>query len=80
MLSGSSSNHYGDYQYSMMQTFDNLDLIVRDPNGIVVGRSHTQMSNFEIVQFVPQISGNYTITVERVSGAATIEPLGIAVW
>lgn len=43
----------------------NLNIQVRDPNGNVVGASTTTNNNVEIVDFVPSITGTYTITVTR---------------
>lgn len=60
--------------------FSNLDLQVLDPNGSVVGSSTTDYGNFEIVQFVPTVTGYYSIKVTRTSGSASKENIGIAVY
>lgn len=62
-------------------TFTDLDVRVYDPNGTLVGSSLTAYSNFEIVQFVPATSGNYTIKVSKSgTNTSTLENIGIAVW
>ena len=61
-------------------SFSNLDLQVFDPNGNSVGTSSTINANFEIVQFVPTVSGQYKIKITRQSGTADKEIIGIALW
>lgn len=56
-----------------------LDLYVYDPNGNLIGCSILSNSNFEIVQFVPQTTGTYTISVSATS-CNDKEHVGIAVW
>ena len=75
----SLSNHtfptfYDDYDLS------NLNLQIIGPNGNVVASSTTSYSNFEIVQFVPTVTGNYTLKVIRVSGTSALENIGLAVY
>ena len=60
--------------------FSNLNLQVLGPNGNVVASSTTQYANFEIVQFVPTVTGNYTIKVVRASGSASKENIGLAIY
>lgn len=61
-------------------SFSNLNLQVFDPNGNSVGTSSTNNANFEIVQFVPTVSGQYKIKITRQSGTADKEIIGIALW
>jgi hypothetical protein len=56
----------------------NLNLYVYDPNGTLVGSSTTSMGNFEIVQFIPTVSGNYRI--EITGSSEEKEYIGIALW
>ena len=60
--------------------FSNLNLQVLGTNGNVVASSTTQYANFEIVQFVPTVTGNYTIKVVRASGSASKENIGLAIY
>ncbi len=62
------------------ENFSNLNLQVLGPNGNIVASSTTSYSNFEIVQFAPTITGNYTIKVSRASGTSTLENIGLAVY
>ena len=49
-----------------------------DPNGDLVDESELTYANFEIVQFVPQLTGTYTI---EITGTSTEkEYIGIALW
>ncbi|MBQ5953415.1 MAG: S8/S53 family peptidase [Lachnospiraceae bacterium] len=66
--------YYDDYDLS------NLNLQIVGPNGNVVASSTTSYSNYEIVQFVPAVTGNYTIKVIRVSGTSPLENIGLAVY
>ncbi len=56
----------------------NLELYIYDPNGNLVGSSSVPYGNFEIVQFAPTISGNYTIKI--IGTSQEKERVGIAVW
>ncbi len=60
--------------------FSNLDLYVYDPNGNCVGSSTVTYGNFEIVQFVPSVSGYYTIQIRDMGGNNGKEYVGLAVW
>lgn len=60
------------------QAMANLNLYVYDPNGTLVGSSTTSMGNFEIVQFIPTVSGNYRI--EITGSSEEKEYIGIALW
>ena len=53
-----------------------------DPNGNSIGKSSTVRSNYEIVQFVPTVGGNYTIkvTFEEDYTSNSYVYLGIAIW
>lgn len=56
----------------------NLNLYVYDPNGNLVAASVASASNFEIVQFIPTVSGNYQI---KITGTSEVkEYIGIALW
>ena len=41
----------------------NLDLYVYDPRGNLIGTSTLIYNNYEIVQFAPEVTGNYTIVI-----------------
>ena len=56
----------------------NLNLSVYAPNGTLVGSSTVTNGNFEVVQFVPTVSGTYTIKITGTSSDK--EYVGIAVW
>jgi len=56
------------------------DLEVFAPDGTSVGSSMTYYSNYEIVQFVPPVSGNYTIRISRFLSSSGRSNVGIAVW
>jgi hypothetical protein len=55
-----------------------LNLEVFDPNGVSLGTSALEKGNFEIVQFFPETSGNYTIKITGSSSEK--EYIGIALW
>lgn len=56
----------------------NLDLYVYDTDGNLVASSTTLFSNFEIVQFIPEGTGEYII---RITGSTDLmEHVGIALW
>ena len=42
-----------------------LDLVVRDPNGALVGTSASWDNNFESVEFQPTVTGTYTFEIRR---------------
>ncbi|MBR6108378.1 MAG: S8/S53 family peptidase [Clostridia bacterium] len=79
-LSGTHGVENHTYNYSPNLT--NLNLYVYAPNGDLVGCSKTEYANFEIVQFVPTQTGNYTIKITRVAGSSgsSKEYVGIALW
>lgn len=56
----------------------NLDLLVYDPDGNLIDTSTTVYCNFEIIQFVPQKTGTYTIVVYGTT--ADKEHVGVALW
>ena len=60
--------------------FSNLNLEVYGSNGNLISSSKTTSANFEIVQFVPTVTGQYKIKIGRQSGNADKEIVGIAVW
>ncbi len=57
----------------------NLDLYVYGPDGNLLGSSTTTKGNFEIVQFVPTVTGTYRIQI-RCTNSDLKEYVGIAVW
>ena len=61
-------------------SMSNLDLYVYGPNGSEVAKSTTAKGNFEIVQFTPQTSGNYTIQIKDLGGHTGKDYIGIAMW
>ena len=56
------------------------DLEVFAPDGTSVGCSMTYYSNYEIVQFLPPVSGNYTIRITKYLSSSGRSNIGIAVW
>ena len=58
----------------------NLDLYVYNQYGTLVASSSTIHSNFEIVQFVPTVSGTYTIQIQDSGGRTGSDYIGIAMW
>ena len=73
-------NSVSDHTSGMVTTSPvaNLNLYVYDPNGDLVDESELTYANFEIVQFVPQLTGTYTI---EITGTSTEkEYIGIALW
>lgn len=73
-------NSVSDHTSGMVTTTPvaNLNLYVYDPNGDLVDESELTYANFEIVQFVPQLTGTYTI---EITGTSTEkEYIGIALW
>lgn len=70
-----------DSQNNVIQiSLPNWNLYVYDPNGTLVGSSITSYSNYEIVQFVPSISGTYTIKLLRAGSYTEKSHIAIAVW
>jgi len=63
-------------------SLSDLDLAIKDPNGnaIPTAISTLNNNNYEIVQFIPSISGNYSIIITRSSGSSDKDFIGIAVW
>jgi len=55
-----------------------LNLEVFDPNGVSLETSTLTSGNFEIVQFFPELTGNYTIKIT--GSSAEKEYIGIALW
>ena len=53
-----------------------LDIVVRNPNGQYVDQSILEFANFEIVQFEPSVSGNYTLQI--IGSSTEKEYIGIA--
>lgn len=58
----------------------NFDLYVYDSSGNVVCQSTTEYSNFEIVQFIPEAPGIYTIVIVLNGTSSTREYVGLAIW
>lgn len=56
----------------------NLDLYVYDPNGVQIASSTIDGGNFEIVQFTPTVTGEYTIRIN--SDSIDKEYIGISLW
>ena len=56
----------------------NLDLYVYDPQGNLIAASTLTYNNYEIVQFVPEDTGNYTIGITGFG--ENKEHLGVARW
>lgn len=60
------------------QSLTDLDISLYDPNGNYVGASTTTDSNYEIIQFVPTVSGAYQLIISGVSDEK--EHVGFAAW
>lgn len=58
----------------------NFNLYVYDSSGELVACSETVYSNFEIVQFIPEAPGVYTIRIEIVIESDRKEYVGLAIW
>jgi len=56
-----------------------LDLVVLDPAGDVVGGSLSYDNSYEIVEFVAPVSGTYTLNVSNFRSSPGREFLGLAV-
>lgn len=56
----------------------NLDLYVYGPDGNLIGSSTLPYNNYEIVQFVPEETGTYTIVITGFGNKK--EHIGIALW
>jgi len=68
----------GDWHYMGNVLSINLDLVVRDPTGQEVARSATFSNNYELVDFLAQRSGVYTIEVWRTTSSDTTNEVGVA--
>lgn len=56
----------------------NLDLYVYDPQGNLICASTLIYNNYEIVQFAPEVTGNYTVVITGFG--ENKEHIGIALW
>jgi hypothetical protein len=54
-----------EYDYYYFRPSADLDLEVLDPSGNVVVRSNSYDNTYEIVEFTPAVSGNYTLRVVK---------------
>lgn len=82
-LKGNSliGNHTGSSPVISTSTLAKLKLEVFDPYGNSLGSCCTNNGNFDIVQFVPSVSGYYTAKVTLVNPSYnSVEYLGIALW
>ncbi len=64
-------NYTYDHRTDLIPIGDDLDLYVYDPNGIRIGYSTSIDNPFEVVTFVPVVSGAYTFKICRV---ITLDP------
>ena len=55
-----------------------LDMTVENPTGTVVASSASSLNPFEIVMFVPKVSGLYTVKMKRQRFQGTSEPFALA--
>lgn len=70
-----------DHGSTVNVMFSDLDLRVYDPSNNEIAYSITAYSNFEIVQFVPSVTGSYKIVIEKAENNSTEKDhVGIAVW
>lgn len=56
----------------------NLNITVKNPNGTTVASSNTVSSNVEIVDFVPTMTGTYTVEITRADSASEAAYYGLA--
>lgn len=71
--SGTAASSYATTVLEM-----DLDLVVRAPAGNVVATSASTANPFELVQFVPPVTGVYTIELTAQRFLGTSEPLAVA--
>ncbi|MBK8979952.1 MAG: S8 family serine peptidase [Planctomycetes bacterium] len=67
-----------DSSYSTDVLDMDLDMVVLDPSGGVVAASASAANPFEIVQFIPAVTGTYTIRMQRQRFTGTSEPFALA--
>jgi len=67
-----------DSSYATTVLQMDLDLVVRAPGGAVVASRASTVNPFEIVQFVPPVTGTYTVELTRMRFLGTSEPLALA--
>lgn len=65
---------------SVERNIPDLNLIVFSPTISHMGASTTQYSNFEIVQFVPEESGEYIIRINAAETVTDTQYIGVAIW
>jgi hypothetical protein len=62
VISWPTDPSYGSYT---SQPSADLDLVIRDPNGAFVASSASWDSTYEIVEFNPAVTGNFTVEVNK---------------
>ena len=67
-----------DSSYATTVLQMDLDMVIRAPGGAVVASSASTANPFEIVQFVPPVTGVYTVALQRMRFQGTSEPLALA--
>lgn len=71
-------SHESDAETGTNANIANLDLYIYDSDGDLVTSSTMSYGNFEIVQFVPEGDGVYTIVVT--GSTNNLEHVGLAIW
>lgn len=71
-------SHESDAETGTNANIANLDLYIYDSDGDLVTSSTMSYGNFEIVQFVPEVDGVYTIVVT--GSTDNLEHVGLAIW
>lgn len=61
-------------------TMSDLKLQILNPSGSIAAESNVSQGNFEIVQFTPHMTGNYTIKIIDLGGHSGKDYIGIAMW
>ncbi|MGE3163900.1 MAG: S8 family serine peptidase [Planctomycetota bacterium] len=73
-----NSNPNGSYTVDPLEV--DLDLVVEGPDGVIVASSTSVNNPFEIVDFVPTVTGVHRVRVIDMVYPGGIEYLGLALW
>lgn len=69
----------GDYDTTITTgNVYNLNIQVKDPNGTIVASSATTKNNVEVVDFVPEMTGTYSVVVTRADSYTDTVYYGLA--
>lgn len=73
-----SGNHITDTPTDGI--FANIELRITDPNGETIYTTANIRTNVEIIEFVPKMTGEYTIWLQNISGNTEKIYYGLAWW